>query len=281
MKNISTRILALCACLLLVLSCALPALAAPAIPTQRLLPRVVDNAGLLNTAQKNALLQTLDDISTRQKCDVVIVTVKSLEGKTSEAFADDFFDYNGYGNDHGSERNGILFLQATQDRDWAISTHGYGIESFTDAGQNYMMEKKVLPLLREDNYNDAYTAFAEQCDIFLTQAREGKPFDVGNMPKKPPLSPAAVAGISLCIGLLLALIVTSTMKQPLKSVKKQVSASTYTTAQGLNVTASHEAFLYNSVARTAIPKSDDSGGGGSSTHSSSSGSTHGGSSGKY
>lgn len=59
--------------------------------------RLVDEADLLSDAEEKDLLSKLDEISERQKCDLVIVTVKDLGGKTPEAFADDYFDYNGYG----------------------------------------------------------------------------------------------------------------------------------------------------------------------------------------
>ena len=38
----------------------------------------------------------LDEISEKQQCDVVVVTENSLDGKSAQDYADDFFDYNGY-----------------------------------------------------------------------------------------------------------------------------------------------------------------------------------------
>ncbi|MBO5147409.1 MAG: TPM domain-containing protein [Clostridia bacterium] len=39
----------------------------------------------------------IDEVSEKHKFDLVIVTVNSLNGKTSTEFADDFYDYNDYG----------------------------------------------------------------------------------------------------------------------------------------------------------------------------------------
>ena len=61
----------------------------------------------------------------RQSCDVIVVTVASLDGKTAESYADDYFDFNGYGL--GQDRDGILLLLSMEDRDWAISTHGFAL----------------------------------------------------------------------------------------------------------------------------------------------------------
>lgn len=65
------------------------------VPEERILPRLADEADLLSSEEETALLENLDEISERQQCDVVVVTVNSLEGKTAEAYADDYFDYNG------------------------------------------------------------------------------------------------------------------------------------------------------------------------------------------
>ena len=95
--------------------------------------RVVDMADLLSDSEESSLLFKLDEISERQQFDVVVVTVGSLDGKTPTAYADDFYDYNGYG--FGAEYDGVLLLVSMEERDWRISTCGYGITALTDAGQ--------------------------------------------------------------------------------------------------------------------------------------------------
>ncbi len=108
------------------------------------LPRLVDQADLLTDSEESALSDRLDEISERHQFDVVVVTVDSLEGETAVVYADDFYDYNGYG--FGDERDGILLLISMEERDWCISTTGYGITAFTDAGQAYISERFVTDL---------------------------------------------------------------------------------------------------------------------------------------
>lgn len=60
------------------------------IPTERQLPRLVDNAGLLSDSEQDALLAKLDSLSESLKCDIAVVTVNSLGGKSAQAYADDF-----------------------------------------------------------------------------------------------------------------------------------------------------------------------------------------------
>ena len=101
--------------------------------------RLTDSAGLLSEEEAQNILTKLDEVSERQKFDIVILTVDSLEGATATEYADDFFDYYGYG--YGEGKDGILFLVSMEDRDWALSTHGYGITAFTDAGCDYIAEQ--------------------------------------------------------------------------------------------------------------------------------------------
>ena len=60
-------------------------------------PRLVDDAGLLDYDEFNDLTSRLDRISENQQIDVVIVTVDSTGNRSLEEYADDYFDYNGYG----------------------------------------------------------------------------------------------------------------------------------------------------------------------------------------
>ena len=267
------------------LLCAICMLSAPAAPIfagERRLDRLVDDADLLTSQEETALLAKLDEISERQKCDVAIISVDALEGKTAEGYAEDFFDYNGYG--YGEDDDGILFLISMENRDWAISTYGFGIRSFTDAGQEYIM-RFVKPSLSSGSYNEAFTDFASYCNDFLTQARTGNPYDTGNLPPRKMTRPLTNILISLGIGAIIALFVVQIMKKSMKGVGAQTTADKYVNPEGLNLTAKTDTFLFEKVTRTAKPTSSSGSGsgskGGSSTRSSSSGRSHGGSSGKF
>ena len=144
--------------------------------------RMVDWADLLSDGEEADLSDRLDEISERQQLDIVIVTVDSLEGASAEAYADDFFDDNGYG--FGDEKDGILFLISMEERDWCISTSGYGITAFTDAGLEYLSEE-FLPYLSDGAYVEAFQTFAGECDEYITQARTGEAYDVDNIPTEP------------------------------------------------------------------------------------------------
>ncbi|MBR7161875.1 MAG: TPM domain-containing protein, partial [Clostridia bacterium] len=116
----------------------------PTVSADSPAPRLIDEAELLTSSEADTLLSLLNEISERQKLDIVIVTVNSLEGKTPREYADDYYDNNGYG--FGSQRDGVLLLLAMSTRDWYISTSGYGIKAFTDAGIDYIGEAIVSDL---------------------------------------------------------------------------------------------------------------------------------------
>lgn len=268
--NVKKRILTVLFALLLCMVVVIPTFAASD------LPRLVDNANLLTDSEESTLLSKLNEISERQQADVVVVTADTLDGKTPMDYADDFYNYNGYG--FGADKDGVLLLVSMEDRDWWMSTTGYGITAITDAGIEYISEK-FLSDLSDGDYADAFTTYAELCDDFFTQARSGQPYDTGHMPKQP-FNIARNLLIALIVGFVIALIATGVMKGKLKTVRFQSAASNYVKANSMNVTESRDMFLYTHVDRRAKPKDTDSSSG-SSTHTSSSGSTHGGGGGKF
>lgn len=248
-------------------------------------PRLVDMADLLTDSEEADLTGLLDEISTRQQVDVVVVTVGSMEGKTAMEYADDYYDENGYG--FGDGRDGILFLISMEDRDWYISTSGYGITAVTDAGREYMAEN-FLDDLSAGEYAAAFTSFANQCDDYLTQAKTGEAYDVDNIPLDPVSYFAGSFMIAFVIAFVIALIATGIMRLKLKSVFSRSEADDYVKQGSMQLTKQSDLFLYRQVNRrkreeervSASPAGSGSAGG-SQTHQSSSGATHGGGGGKF
>lgn len=243
------------------------------------LPRLVDMADLLSDSEEADLSYMLDEISERQQVDVVVVTVDSMEGESATVYSDDFYDYNGYG--FGEDRDGILLLVSMEERDWSITTRGYGITVVTDAGRDYISETIVDDLGLED-YVSAFTNFATLCDDFITQANEGTPYDADNLPDEGGFGIIGSFVIAYGIAFIIALISTGIMKGQLNSVHSQSGADTYMKQDSMQLTKKNDMFLYTRVDRRKKPeKEPQSPSGGSTTHTSSSGATHGGGSGKF
>lgn len=236
--------------------------------------RLVDDADLLASEEEHDLLAKLNEISERQAVDVVVVTVDSLGGKTPEAFADDYFDYNGYGI--GADRDGIIFVISMGERQMAMSTRGFGITAFTDAGQDYIWDM-ITPYIGNESYAAAFNEFADLCDDFISQAKAGEPYDVDNMPNK-----IGILGIiawlipSFLIAAVISLFLKKKKRKSLKIVMMRNDASDYW--DELELTENYDQYLRRDITTVKVKSDDDDSSGGSSVHISSSGAVHGGSS---
>lgn len=238
--------------------------------------RVIDNAELLTNDEFGTLSKKLDEISIRQNMDVIVFTTDTLNGYAVGEYADNVYIQNSFG--YSDTKDGVLLLICPQSGDWYISTSGYGITAFTDAGIQYI-GKQITPHLSDGNYLTAFETFAQYCDDFVTQSRSDKPYDNGNLPKEP-LSLVWIP-ISIGVGVLIAFLIVSKMKSELKSVSKKREANNYVKNGSMHISDSREIFLYNKVDKTPRPKDNNSSSSGSSTHTSSSGTTHGGGGGKF
>lgn len=247
-------------------------------------PRLIDEADLLSGGEETQLLDQLDEISQRQQADLVVVTKKSLDGKSAREYADDFYDENGYGL--GDGKDGILFLISMEERDWYITTSGFGITAVTDAGLEYLSDQFTEDLT-EGEYMAAFMIFARMCDDYLTQAKKGRPYDADYLPKKPfPFASRLAAAFG--IGFLIALFAAEIMRSRLKTVRHQTTADSYVKKGSMKLTKETDLFLYRQIQRRERSKQNNSSGqlnhaapGGSHTHTSSSGTTHGGGGGKF
>lgn len=232
-----------------------------------------DSAGIVSSEALENINVRMGEISMAQECDVYAYTTGDFDRKTAQTFADDFYDENDLG--YGENRSGILLVLNFDSGDWAISTAGFGITAFTDAGQEYLMDQVTADL--RDDPEGALMQYADLCEDFLIQAHAGTPYDTGTIPgteKGFSLPLDILAGI--LFGVVIAFIIVTIQKSGLKTVRREAAAKNYMRQGSLNLTARNEQFLYNTVDRIEKESS-----GGSSTHKSSSGMTHGGSSGKF
>ena len=242
---------------------------------------IADYAGMLSSEQVSELSAEANRISNEYGCDTAVVFVRGLNGYTSIMdFTEDFFINNGYGR--GSSRDGVMLLVDVQGREYWISTSGFGIYAFTDQGQLYIKDRFV-PSLSGGDWAGAAKAFLTQCDRFLKQAKNGEPYDVGNMPKTY-FSPLGLLGTGL-FGALAGGLPLHSAKKQMKNVGTKRDADEYVTGQAPNLQVREDRFLGSHVTRVPIPRdtgdSRGGGGGGSSTHTHSSGNTFGGSGGKF
>jgi len=238
--------------------------------------RVYEVSGTLKESQVAELTTRLNNISTKYNVDVNLALFDNMpDGYTDmEELADEVYEQFNYG--FGSNHDGLVLVMVINKRKWHISTQGYGITAFTDAGIKYIGEQ-MTPYLKDGDYYKAVTTYADLAEDFIGKAKAGKPVDKGSLPKKA-FNFRFTAFTSFAFGLVVAAIVVFAMLSKLKSVRRQASADFYTREGSLNLTGSRDTYLFTNVSRTRRQKSES---GGSSTHSSSSGTTHGGGGGSW
>lgn len=251
---------------------------------------VYDQEGLFDEFDTEIINGKLAELNRIYSVDVAVVTTFSLDGKTAEEYADDFYDENGIGQ--GENKDGILLLISESERVWAISTSGSCISAFTDSDLDYIAED-LLDYLSDEDWSGAAISFADDCgpclSAYASEPDDGNySDDTDNTGDGYDYTPSVMYFNSvwlfgsLLVGLIVALIVTLSMKRGMKSVRMKSSAADYLRAGSFTPGRREDLFLYHTVSMTAKPKDDDNDRGGfSSTHVSSGGSTHGGRSGSF
>jgi uncharacterized protein len=247
-------------------------------PSTRQKPLVYDDADLLTPEEEQELLNKLEDVSRRHRCNVLVVTTDDYYGDIEE-FADNYYYYNGFGADY--DDNGVTFMLCMADRSYAFATSGTGISAFTDYGQDECFAK-MRDDLADNDYFSALMTYGEVADNYLQMYEDGTAYDVGvSMPKTRE---DLIAGLFACIGIGLfgALIPIVIMGLSLNNVHMNASASGYQSKKGINMSLHTDSFRTQTLSKRPIPQESSSGSsGGSTVHTSSSGHSHGGSHGHF
>lgn len=237
---------------------------------------VIDDAGLIKASDEKELDKKIKNIQ-KDKFDVAILTVKSLDGKSAQDYADDYYDNNDYGLDN--EKSGVLFLVSKGDRKYHISTKGAGIKAFTDYGIGRIKEE-IKPYLSDGDYFDACDEFLNITKDFVKAYKDGTPYDTDN-PYNEEIDYVILEVIALVIAFVIALISVGIMRLRMNTAKPKGTAMEYIKKGSFKLTSEKDIFMYSTVTKTAKPKDNDNSAGGSTTHVSSSGSEHGGGGGSF
>ena len=120
------------------------AFAAYALTFPELTGRVVDDAGILDPATKAALERKLAEFETKTTGQLVVVTLKSLQGTSIEDYG---YQLGRQWQIGQKEKNtGALLIVAPNERKVRIEV-GYGFEgTLTDTVSRLIIENSILPL---------------------------------------------------------------------------------------------------------------------------------------
>ena len=229
---------------------------------ERTLPLVVDQANIIPDDVEAALIERCDTIAEEYKMEVAIVTASDFGGLIAEAYADDFYDFNGYG--YGENDDGMLVVYKPGEegeREIWITTHGNGSGVFFEGIREGIIADMKDYLIAED-YDKAF-------NMYLDRAEE----------QLKPGTPVIWLFVLALVGAVVGLLITGSMTAKNKSVVAQNQAKVYTRQGSMMVTGAQDVYAYSFVDTTPKQTSDNSND--DSTHTSSSGRTHNGSGAKF
>ena len=134
--------------LLALLMIAAPVLA-ETLPVPALSGRVVDQAGILNSAEESRLTTKLKDLEDKTSIQLVVVTLSSLRGSPIEDWG--LTLGRSWGIGQKSKDNGALLIVAPNDRELRIEV-GYGLEgTLPDATADAIIRNVIVPRFKNGN----------------------------------------------------------------------------------------------------------------------------------
>lgn len=236
---------------------------------------VVDQADSFSAAEAAELQASAAALGAQYNMDLVIVTTNDAEGKTARAYADDYFDYNGYGV--GADRDGILFLIDFDNREAYISTSGSGIRYLTDARIESILDDVFAGGMSDENYYGAAQAFLRSTAGYLAAGIPGGQYNEAEQGPNSLTLPEGLVGAAAS-GLSGLGFASSVRKRYKGKTQAGVFDFRRNSLLALGVTQDN---LVNTRVTTRIrpapqPSSGRSSTGRSTTHTSSSGRSHGG-----
>jgi len=220
---------------------------------------VTDITGTLTESQVNQLNERAERISEQYRCEVAIIVIDAMDDNDG-AFAWAQYIYNEYNFGYGSERSGVLLFLSLAERDYSLIAFGFGNTAFTDYGKDVMLDSHILPLLRNDRYFEAFSAYLDKAEEFLAMARDGRPFDRNTDPEEQQSSVLIELAVVVFVPLIIAFAICSLWKSQMKTARIATTACNYIPPGGFQLTGYADTFLYQTVTRTKIQSSSSSGG---------------------
>ena len=237
--------------------------------------KIYDYRDLLSDNEENLLKEKIDEFIDTYQMDMVLVTVDEHNSDSTEEYADDFYDYNGFGI--GKHHDGLILVidnNFEKENLW-ISTTGEAIRMFDD----YRIDKILDVIYEEYDYYELFDKFIDECSYY---ANIGIPSSNKNTyinshgdlvyQRHFPIL------ISIIISAIISTIVLLVLIHKNKMVKKATEANVYMNKDNININERQDQFITTHTTSVRINTSSGGSGriGGSSTHHGSSGISHGG-----
>ena len=259
-------------------------------------PRVFDQAGLFSETVIIQLEEKIAQCRKSTKMDVVIVSAYADEERSAEEYADDYYDYGGFGV--GKKASGVLLLYymdgpGQPGGECYISTAGTMINMLTDERIESILDDVYGDLGNRD-FAGATEHFLEDVKAYVKEGVESGQYtydrDTGEIVRYHSIRLYEVAIAMVIAGILAGSVCLDIKKRyAMKQSSRQVSNSlqAYRADCAFCFSVAGDKMVNKYVRSVPIPRNTSSGSGGrghsgsssagrSTIHTSSSGSSHGG-----
>jgi uncharacterized protein len=196
------------AVLALILSFALVAVAAnfPALTG-----RVVDQADIIGAPGRADLETKLADLESKSGIQLVVATVKSLEGQEIEPYANELFRTWKLGEK--TKNNGVLLLVAPNEKRVRIEV-GYGLEgTLTDALSKVIITNAITPRFKTGDFAGGISRGVDDIvTVLTTDSSEWEKRPSLRVDSEPASAPAPWLMVLIIVGVVVLLIVSPTFR---------------------------------------------------------------------
>ena len=259
-------------------------------------PRVFDQAGLFSETEIIQLEEKIAQCRKSTKMDVVIVSAYTDGERSAEEYADDYYDYGGFGV--GKKASGVLLLYymdgpGQPGGECYISTAGTMINMLTDERIESILDDVYGDLGNRD-FAGATEHFLEDVKAYVKEGVESGQYtydrDTGEIVRYHSIRLYEVAIAMVIAGILAGFVCLDIKKRyAMKQSSREVSNSlqAYRADCAFHFSVAGDKMVNKYVRSVPIPRNTSSGSGGrghsgsssagrSTIHTSSSGSSHGG-----
>jgi uncharacterized protein len=169
--------------------------------------RVVDQANIIPTATRDAIEPKLADLESKSGIQLVVATVKSLEGEEIEPYSNGLFRTWKLGEK--AKNNGVLLLVAPSEHRVRIEV-GYGLEgTLTDALSKVIITNAIAPRFKAGDFGNGIARGVDDIITVLTtdssEWQQRPELRLDSQGGRDPVSWVLIVGL---IGLVILLVVS-------------------------------------------------------------------------
>ena len=182
-------------------------LAALAANFPQLTGRIVDQANIIPIETRNALEPKLADLEAKSGIQLVVATVRSLDGLEIEPYANELFRTWKLGEK--AKNNGVLLLVAPNERRVRIEV-GYGLEgTLTDALSSVIIANAIAPRFKAGDFGGGISRGVDDIvTVLTTDASEWQQRPSLRLDKESPSRPVNWLFVAGLIGIVILLVVS-------------------------------------------------------------------------